>query len=517
MFQSQITNPHRLSADDPEQYFCTDHLKADLRGRFIRGGAVTLKAQALKFLISMLSTLVLARLLTPRDYGLVDMVIFIIGFASIFQYLGLFTATIRWAELNHQQVSALFWVNITFSTAIMLIVIVSAPAVAWFFKEPRLIRITVVYAISILFSGLAIQHEALLSRQMRFSALAVIDLTSLLTGFVTATVAAWYGAGYWALLLNQLTMTFMMFIGCWIACRWRPGAPIWGSGIRSMLSFGGNLTVFNLMAYLTRNLDNALIGKYWGPYQLGLYAKAYQMLLLPINQINLPLAAVAVPALSRLADSPERYRRAYLRIVEKLTMVTIPGVVFMIATSDWLVLLLLGPQWRETGRIFILLGMAAIIQPVTRTSWWLFSTQGRTRDMFHWGMIGGLVAILSIIAGLPWGAVGVAASYAITDLCICTPLLFWFVGRQGPIRASDFYRTLAPSACASLCALVVLLVVRPWLEMFHLVARLAVAFGITIGTSLLVLAILPAGRRAMQDFKEMLFLLIKSGKNESAV
>jgi len=235
-------------------------------------------------------------------------------------------------------------------------------------------------------------------------------------------------------------------------------------------------------------------------------------LLLPMSQINAPLSAVAIPTLSRLADSPERYRAAYLRILEKIAMITMPLAALMIATSDWMVLLLLGPKWTETGKIFMLLGIAAIIQPVTKTAWWLFSTQGRTRELFHWGIIGGVIAVISILAGMPWGATGVAASYAIADLCIATPVLFWFIGRRGPIRASDFYRTIAPAGVASVCSMAVLFACRTWLSSVNgLVPRLSVAFGLTVGVSLIVFAALPAGRAAMQGFKETLLLVLKRG------
>jgi PST family polysaccharide transporter len=428
----------------------------------------------------------------------------------MFQYLGLSTATVKWSELNHQQVSTLFWVNMFLSVAIMLITIASGPLLAWFYKEPRLIGITAGYGVTILFAGLAIQHEAILTRQMRFTAIAVIEVFAMVGGFGSAIVAAWHGAGYWSLVLNQLVMTVVIVVGVWIVCRWRPGLPARGAGVRSMLSYGGNLAGFHFMTYFSRNLDNALIGKFWGPYQLGMYSRAYQMLLMPMQQINAPLAAVAVPALSRLADSPERYRTAYLKILEKIAMITMPGVVFMIATSDWLILFVLGPQWREAGRIFMLLGVAAIIQPVTRTVLWLFTTQGRSREIFKWGVMSAAIAVVSIAAGLPWGATGVAASYAVTDLCVVTPLLFWYVGRKGPVRAADFYRTIAPAACASIFALVVLFGCRQWLEAFsHLATRLSIAFVITIGASVLVLAALPAGRLAMRNFKDTLFLLVK--------
>lgn len=495
---------------DENRHFRTDHLQGDLAGRSARGGAVTMTAQGFKFVFSMMATIVLARLLSPEDYGLIGMVAILINFVSMFQYLGLSTATVKWSELNHQQVSTLFWVNMLLSAAIMLITIASGPLLAWFYKEPRLIGITAGYGVTILFAGLAIQHEAILTRQMRFTSIAVIEVLAIVSGFLSAIVAAWHGAGYWSLVLNQLVMTVVIVVGVWSVCRWRPGLPTRAAGVRSMLSYGSNLAGFNFMTYFARNLDNALIGKFWGPYQLGMYSRAYQMLLMPMQQINAPLAAVAVPALSRLADSPERYRTAYLKILEKIAMITMPGVVFMIATSDWLVLFVLGPQWSGAGCIFMLLGVAAIIQPVTRTVLWLFTTQGRSREIFRWGVISAAIAVVSIVAGLPWGATGVAASYAVTDLCVVTPLLFWYVGRKGPVRAADFYRTIAPAVCASIFALVVLIGCRQWLDTFsHLATRLSIAFVITIGVSVLVLGALPAGRLAMRNFKDTLLLLVK--------
>jgi len=485
-------------------------LSENLGGRSIRGGMVTAIAQGLKFMITTAATIVLARLLTPQDYGLIGMVAILMAFVGMFQYLGLSTATVKWANLSHRQVSALFWINMALSTGVTVLTIACAPLIAWFYREPRLFWITIAYAVSILFTGLYIQHEAILIRQMRFFVIAVIEIVSIAIGLCVAVVAAWFGAGYWALVLNLHAMTFSMIVGTWIACRWRPGFPAGASGVRSMLSYGGDLTGFNLMSFFARNLDNVLLGRFWGAYQLGVYSRAYQMLLMPMAQINSPLVTVAVPALSRLADSPERYRSAYLKILEKIAMITMPGVAFMIATSDWLVLFLLGARWNDASRIFMLLGLAAIIQPSARSAIWLFTTQGRTREMLTWGFIGGVIAVISIVAGLPWGATGVAASYAATDLLISTPLLFWYVGRRGPVRTRDFYRTIAPSICAAVCSLAVLAVSRSWLVMFgHLSVRLTVAFLITATVSFLVLAALPAGREAMRSLKSMVGLLLK--------
>jgi PST family polysaccharide transporter len=517
MSSIESSSAHNFVNDDRNRHFRTDHLKADLGARSARGGAVTLTAQACKFVLSTLSAIVLARLLTPQDYGLIGMVAIIVGFLGMFQYLGLSTATVKWSELNHEQVSTLFWVNIGLSAAIMLLTICAAPLAAWFFKEPRLMGITIGYAVVILITGAAIQHEAILIRQMRFSIIAVIEISAMAIGLSAAIVAALYGARYWALVINQLVLATVTVIGSWSACRWRPSLPVRGTNVRSMLSYGGNLTGFNITSYFARNLDNLLLGRVWGAYQLGLYSRAYQLLLMPMAQINSPLFSVAVPALSRLTDTPERYRASYLRVLEKIAMVTMPGVIFMIATSDWLVLFLLGPQWRDTGRIFMLLGVAAIIQPATRTVLWLFTTQGRAREMFLWGIISSVIAVTSIVAGLPWGAIGVAAAYAATDLVVTTPLLFWFAGRRGPVKTKDFYLTVAPAVCAALCSLAVLLISRPWLATLPVMpVRLGLAFVIAALVSLMVFSALPTGRLAMRGFKEMLLLLVKRNRESIA-
>ena len=496
--------------DKRDLHFRTDHLAKNLAEHSARAGALTLGAQLLKFAIATGGAIVLARLLTPQDYGLIGMVVIVVNFVGMFPFLGLSTATMRWSELNHRQVSTLFWINLGMSAVVMLLTLLSAPLLAWFYHEPRLVAITAGYAASLGLMGFYIQHEAILSRQMRFGAIAGIEIAAHAIGFTAAIVAAWYGARYWALVLNQIMMNLATVIGVWALCKWRPGWPARDSGVRAMLSFGGDLTGYQVMNYVSRNLDNALIGKFWGGYQLGLYSRAYQMLLTPMQQINAPLVAVAVPALSRLADAPERYRAAYLKLLEKIVMLTMPLVAFMIATSDWLVVFLLGEQWRQSGRIFMWLGIAAIVQPAARSTMWLFTTQGRSRELLRWGLTSSLIAIASIIVGLPWGAIGVAVSYALTDVCITTPLLFWYVGRRGPVSAADLYRTIAPAVWASLLSLATLMIAHPWLQVLgYQAVRLSVAFVLTVCVSLLVLMILPAGRAAVRHAAAILWLMRK--------
>ena len=440
------------------------------------------------------------------------MVAIVTGFISMYKDLGLSAATIQNEEIQSEEISTLFWINVALSVALTTLTVALAPVVAWFYSEPRLTKITIVSAIPLLFGGLTVQHEALLRRQMRFGLLAVAEITALVSGILTAILLGWRGFGYWALVANQIMLNLTYAVGVWIACHWRPSLPGNLHEVRSMLRFGTNLTGFTTINYFARNMDNMLIGRFWGSEQLGLYARAYQLLLLPLDQINVPLTSVAVSALSRLNDSPERYRTAYARLVSKIAMLTMPAMALMIATSDWFILLLLGPKWIGVSRIFALLGIAGIIQPVCNTTGWLFISQNRTGDLFKWGLLGPTIVVVSIVGGLPWGAVGVAASYSITYFMIVAPLLFWFVGRKGPVKALDFYRVIAPPGCAALVVLLVLLAYRYWVPIGHPLLRLALAFLIAFASSIVVLAMIPAGRRSLHDLKQLRTLLTNNGE-----
>ncbi|HEX5891192.1 MAG TPA: lipopolysaccharide biosynthesis protein [Pyrinomonadaceae bacterium] len=497
------------SGQPEDRYFNTERLKAGLATRTARGGAVTFASQGFKFFASLGATMVLGRLLTPGDYGLIGMVVVVTGFVSMFKDLGLSAATVQRAEITSAQVSTLFWVNVALSIGVGMVTAALAPAVAWFYGEPKLTTIMIVYAFGFLFGGLTIQHEALLHRQMRFLAQAGCELVALVATISITIALAWRGWGYWALVGGHLTTSFVYMIGIWIVCRWRPGRPRFGTGVRSMLRFGGNLTGFGVVNFFARNLDNMLIGRVWGSNQLGLYAKAYQLLTLPIDQINAPITTVAVPALSRLNDSPERYRRAYVRIIEKIAVVTMPGIALLIATADWVVLIVLGPQWTQAAQIFAALGVAALIQPIANTTGWLFISQGRTDDMFRYGLVASTIIVTAIVAGLPWGAVGVAAVYALTWVTIITPMLFYWVGRKGPVRPRDFYITVAPAFGSALAVLGALFLFRRSVVIVSPFKGLVASFGIACVVALIFLYAIPAGRRALSDFAEVVAIILR--------
>ncbi len=439
------------SAADVNQHFRTEHLKADLKGRSVRGGAITMVNQASKFILNLGATAVLARLLTPQDYGLFGMVTALIGLAGVFNDMGLSAATVQKPEINHKQVSTLFWVNVGLGTLIMVVVAVLAPVVAWFYREPRLLWITLAMSTAFIFSGLTVQHKALLERQMRFSSLAAIEFTSFVVSTLIGMVSGWYGSSYWALVHMQLAGVFIYMVGVWVVCKWRPGLPARRAGVRSMLKFGGNLTGFNMLNYGARNLDNILIGRVWGAGALGLYSKAYSLMMLPLNQINGPVTAVAVPGLSRLSSEPQQFRNHYVKALSLITAITMPVVLLMLILAQEIVELLLGPQWREVGIIFQLLGLSAFFQPITNTSGWLYISKGRSDRMFKWGVFASSFLVLSFFVGLPYGARGIALTYSIAKVLQTVPCMY-YATRDTSVTMLDLLQAIKPSFVASLIA-----------------------------------------------------------------
>ncbi len=493
-----------------DQYFDTSHIKADLKRKTLQGGALTIAHQFGKEGLTTAASIIMSRLLGPENSGLIAMVMVFSGFILMFNDLGLSSATIQRKEINQAQVSLLFWINIATGIVLGLVMAAFAPVVAWFYDEPALLLVTIVLSCNFLVSGLSIQHRALLRRQMRFTPLIVIDIVSTVLGIaagLTAAVMLPEDQRYWAIVIKQLVPVPMEIIAVWTVCRWRPSKPAKAEGVRSMLSFGGNLTGFRLVNYLARNIDNLLIGKFFGAVQLGLYNRAYGLLLLPLQRVNNPISSVAISALSRVNDDPQRYRKAYTDLLAKVCLITMPMVAFMMGAADWFVVLLLGPEWASAATLFTLLGISGLTDTAANTTGWLFSSQGRAKEQFRWGFISTFLTISAILIGLPWGASGVALSYGLSGLLIRSPLLFWYVGRTGVIRTRDIYLTVAPFFTAALAVLGTLLLLRESGVITSPLVGVLAAMGITAAVTLGVLMLIPSGRAQIMDIRSLPALL----------
>jgi len=445
------SKPKTPASTNPERFFHTDHLKADLRGHSIRGGAITILAQVSKLIMQFGSIVVIARFLEPEDYGLIGMVTVITGFISIFKDLGLSMATVQREQITHAQVSTLFWINLVISGAIMALTMALAPGIAWFYGEPRLIGITLALASGFIFGGLTVQHQALLKRQMRLGLLAIIDIVSMITSISIAVTLAILGRGYWALVAMQLVMVIINCIGVWVSCGWRPGWPKFDEEVAPMLAFGGWNTGFTVVNYFTRNLDNLLIGKFWGADQLGLYAQAYKLLVLPLQQINFPLSTVALPGLCSVQSDPERYRSYYGKAIELMVMLGMPVSVYMAVDADRLIINLLGSQWSEAVILFRLLSPVAFISTFNVATGWVFISMGRADRQFRWNIFASIIAVIGFLIGVRWGALGVAIAGSITFCGLRYPgIVYCF--QSSPVTPELLMKILWKPAVASCVA-----------------------------------------------------------------
>jgi PST family polysaccharide transporter len=384
---------------------------ADLKRKSVRGGAVTIVSQAVSIAIQITSTVILARLLSPDDYGVLAMVFAVTSFAGLFRDLGLSSAAIQKKDLTHAQQSNLFWLNVAMGSLLTVLVAAGSPMVALFYSKPELTLVTVALSANFLIGSFGTQHGARLVREMKFGRQAAATISGAVVTFAVAVTLALYSFSYWSLvwgfLSGSLTTTLLLFC----LAPFRPGLPSKGSGVRDMLKFGANVTAFEFVNYFHRNLDNILIGRFWGAEALGIYSRAYSLLMFPISAIRGPINAVAFPAMSKLQNKPKAFRSYHRNTNFILSLLTMPITLVLAICAEPLIHLLLGEGWGKSAEIFIPLAMASFILPVSSARGVIFLASGDSRSYFINGFIKAVVMSIGFIVGVNWGALGVAWGY----------------------------------------------------------------------------------------------------------
>ena len=433
------------------------------RGAATRGMAWLGVAQAFRVLLSFASVVTISRLLLPDDFGLVALAGPLLAFVGMLQDGGLGQSLIQEKDMTHGRASAIFWASSVAACGGSIVLLAGAVPTAWFFDRPDMVGVMVAFSILPVLGALQSPHMSILNRRMAFGRLAAIDIVVALVNFLVCLAAAWAWRSYWALVLSSIVSS-IVGVGCaWLACRWTPGRPHFDAGFKKALRFGSGLSIFNVFNFITRNADNLIIGKMLGAAQLGLYDRAYRLLLSPLQQVNAPIGRVMVPFLSATRGDPERYRNAYLESVTAIMIATQPAVLLATLCSDRFVHVLLGPSWGGVAPIFYWLGACSLHQVFTATLGWLFLSQGRGRDLATVGAVSCVISVAAFVLGLRWGAVGVAAAYTLSDYAIKAPVLWILSGRQGPVGVATLVSGVAPHAAAVVVAAVVVIASGfPW-------------------------------------------------------
>lgn len=446
----------------------------DLRARAVRGTAFTLVGQWSGVILQLLSAAVLARLLLPADYGLIGMVLPIIGIAELLRDLGLSDATIQSRTLTHAQVSTLFWLNLAVGVAGAAMLVLLAPAFASFYGREEVRGLTYFLAPTLVFGSLAAQQAALMTRHLRFGALTTGELIAQAIGVLAGIASAFAGAKYWSLAVMSLVTAASRAALYWRVSGWRPGRPSRGSGIRKMLAFGVDVSLFQTLNYLSRNLDNVILGRAAGEAELGLYSRAYGLFLLPLQRINRPISRVAAPTLARLQDDPVRYRRYYLRGISVISLVSMPIMVALAVLAPEVVEVVLGKKWLGVVPVFRVLAVCGVTQVISFSNGWLYASTGQVRRQLKWGMISRPFIIISFFIGVPWGGLGVAAAYTIANY-ILLPFAFHNALKGTPVSSGQLLSVTWRPAVLTAVMAVAVFAGQALTQSLHAVATLAVA------------------------------------------
>jgi O-antigen/teichoic acid export membrane protein len=409
-------------------------------------------------LIQLPVTIVLSRLLLPRDFGLMAMVLVVSQFLTVFVDAGLGAALVARRDLDPRHIATAFWMNLAVGVGLAAIVAAAAPGIAALYNQPRLTLITIAIAANFILGSLGIVPLALLQREMDFRRIGIMQNSAAAIGGAAAIVAAVAGAGVWSLVIDILVSSFVQTTAVTRGWRWRPGGGADREAARELWSFGANQTGFQAVNYLARNTDNLLVGRFRGPRELGIYARAYQLMLLPLSQAGFVVNYVLYPALSRIQHDHERLRRAYLRTVGVTALLAFPVTVGMFVVAPDLIQVLFGSKWEAVAPILRILCVAGLFQSISTSTGIIYQTQGRTDWLFRWGLVSSVIIVAGFAVGIHWGAKGVAVAYAGLEIPL-TYFSFSIPGRLIGMSVADVVRVVwAPLGCALVMGVVVWLV-----------------------------------------------------------
>ena len=400
----------------------------ELRRLTVRSAGATLFAGGMTLAIQVIATMVLARLLTPADFGLITMVTtFSLLFVN-FGFNGLTEAIVQRDEITHDLASALFWINVGFGVLFTIAFAEAGSLLGRFYHDAQVQRVAVGISFSIVATSLSTVHLALLKRAMYFSGVSVNDIAARLVSVIVSILLGWMGWGYWALVAGVVALPVSTGVGAWILCRWMPGFPRRTEGTASTLKFAlhtyGNFSV----NYASRNTDNLLVGWRFDAQSLGFYKKAYDLFALSANQLVSSIAVVVVAALSRVRKDPVLYRRYLLDALAVMALVGMGlGATLTLIGKD-LILVLLGPKWGPAGRIFTFFGPGIGVMILYGTHGWIHLSIGRADRWFRWALVEFAVTCLLFIGGLRWGPVGIAVAWSISFWVLTGPAI-WYAGK----------------------------------------------------------------------------------------
>ncbi len=425
-------------------YSSNNKISTDLKNRSVTGVKWSTLSQVFRQGAQLITTLILARLLAPSDFGLLGMAVVVTGFIAIFKDLGTSAAIIQKQDLSKELLSSIFWLNAGFGFLSTAVVFLGAPLGGLLYKNPQVVPVLRVLSVSFAISGVSILHQSLMERSLNFRALGKIEITAVFCSSFAGIGFALLGGGVWSLVVQSLTLVTVTTILLWFSSRWRPSLIFRWREVKSVSSYSLNLTGFSIFNYFSRNADYFLIGRYLGAENLGYYTLAYRILLFPLQNISAVIGRVMFPVYSSIQDDNRRFGEIYLKVAATIGFISFPLMAGVFILAKPFVLTVFGAKWEAVILLIMILAPVGLFQSIGTTVGAIYQAKGRTDWMFRWGVGTGLLLIAVFIMGLRWGITGVAGGYAIAVLLLSYPQ-FAIPFRLINLKVLQLAKTLAPS------------------------------------------------------------------------
>jgi len=436
---------------DAKGYFHPSAEGKELRRLAVRGGVATISASALSLAVQVVSTVILARLLSPTDFGLVAMVTTFVMFLMGVGANGCNEAIIQRDKMDRFLASNLFWINLAVGLLLTVGFAAAGSLLARFYGNPLVADVAVATSPGILLAAVSVVSIALLKRAMRFAAVSANEVVGRTVNTAVTILLALRGWGYWALVAGIVAQALSVAMGAWWLCRWIPSLPRRGVGTRATLRFAAHVYGTFSANYFTRNFDNLLVGWRFNAAALGYYKRAYDLFALSAGQLTAPLNNVALAALSRVKNDPARFRRHLTSSLEMIALVGMAMGADLTLVGKDVVRLVLGPKWLESGRIFELFGAGIGVMLLYSMIGWIHVSIGKPERWFRWTLVESTVTGLMFLVALPWGPAGIAVAWSVSFWILLIPA-FWYAGRPIQFGASQLLGAVWKYALASLGA-----------------------------------------------------------------
>ncbi|MCF6736934.1 lipopolysaccharide biosynthesis protein [Blastococcus sp. KM273129] len=393
-----------------------------------RGAVVSLGGQMARALLQVVGIVVLARLLSPEDYGVVAIVAVIVGIGELFRDFGLSTAAVQASTLSRAERDNLFWLNSGIGVVLAALLCAAAPLIAAAFDDPRLTAVAMALSVTFVLNGLSTQHRAMHVRSLRFGVLVSTEAAGQAVGVAVGISLALLGHGYWALVALQLVQGAVTLLLLAAGGRWLPGGIDRGATIRPFVGYGLPLLGAQVLNLAGTSAATLTIGARFGTAPVGLFDRASQLVRLLLLQLQAPSTRVAVPVLSRLQSQPRRFSDfvSYGQVV----LLTLIAVMFalLVAQAPSVVHIVLGDQWADVVPLLRVLLIAGFFQSAAYAVYWVFLARGLTRSQLRYALVTRPAMVLLVIAGSSWGVQGVAVAYAVAAAC-AWPVALWWIRR----------------------------------------------------------------------------------------